>query len=332
MDDEATDGVLLINLGTPKALTTKEVRAFLKEFLSDPRVVEASRLIWLPVLYGLILVLRPPRVTRAYQKIWTDKGSPLLVNTLKQRRALNSALARHNSQVIVEAGMCYGQPSIETALNKMQAHTDRIKRLIVLPLYPQYSSTTTAAAFDALAKALRRWRRLPEIHMINDYHKHDAYIKACVARIRKARQQHGTGDKLMLSFHGLPQKNVLKGDPYQAQCLKTANLITYELGLRQDQWLICFQSRFGREAWLTPYTDETLRTLPAQGVRSVDVFCPGFAADCLETLEEMDIQNRDVFLAAGGEQFNYIPALNDSQPHIDCLAQLVNDKLVENDE
>ncbi len=317
--------MLLINLGTPRAPTTAAVRSYLREFLSDPRVVEIPRLIWLPILYGLVLSLRPRRTARAYRKIWLAEGSPLLVYTRRQQRALSAALDKRGPAATVEAAMCYGQPSIASVLE--QLHKSGVTRLIVLPVYPQYSATTTAAAFDAIARALKKQRRLPEIRLINDYHDDNAYIKACAAHVLNSRREHGGGEKLLLSFHGLPKKNVLRGDPYESQCRKTAALIARELDLRWDAWLPCFQSRFGRAEWLKPYTDETLRALARQGVKSVDVFCPGFAADCLETLEEIDMQNRNFFLAAGGRRFHYIPALNDGKEHIECLARIVRNAL-----
>ncbi len=322
---QARTGVLLVNLGTPQAPTASAVRSYLREFLSDPRVVEIPRAIWLPILYGLVLTLRPRRAAHAYRKIWTDQGSPLLVYTLRQRQALDAALKRRGLQATVEAAMCYGRPSIASAVEKL--HALETTRLVVLPAYPQYSSTTTAATFDLIARAFKKRRRLPEIRFISGYHDNDAYVGACAARIQAWRERHGASEKLLFSFHGLPKRNVLLGDPYQRQCRETAGLIARKLGIGWGQWLISFQSRFGRAEWLKPYTDETLRTLARQGVKSVDVFCPGFAADCLETLEEIDIQNRAFFLDAGGERFHYIPALNDDRDHVECLSAIVQDAL-----
>ena len=249
-----------------------------------------------------------------------------MVHTRRQRQALCAMLNHETESAAVEMAMCYGQPSITTALESCRRRG--VKQLVVLPLYPQYSATTTAAAFDAIKKALKKQQSdarsaIPRIHLVDDYHDNDAYIKACAEQIRKTRREHGASEKLLFSFHGLPKRNVLRGDPYQMQCRKTAELIARELRLEWREWLICFQSRFGRAEWLTPYTDETLRTLGQQGLRSVDVFCPGFAADCLETLEEIDMQNRNFFLEAGGERFQYIPALNDTEEHIQCLAGIV---------
>ena len=318
-------GVLLINLGTPRSPTTAAVGSYLRQFLSDPRVIELPRPVWLPVLYGLVLPLRSWRVKRAYRKIWMPGGSPLRVNTIRQRRLLAAALQKRGLAASVEAAMCYGPPSVAAALGKFDE--TGVTRLVVLPLYPQYSSTTTAAAFDAVARALEKQRRLPEIHLVNGYHDRDAYIKACAARVLESRREHGAGEKLLFSFHGLPRRNVLLGDPYQEQCRETAALIAHELGLKWDEWLPCFQSRFGRTEWLRPYADETLGSLARRGVESVDVFCPGFAADCLETLEETAMQNRGLFLGKGGKRFHYVPALNDSERHIGCLAGIVCDAL-----
>ena len=321
MNAPSRTGVLLINLGTPQAPTAGAVRRFLREFLSDPRVVEVPRAIWLPVLYALVLPLKPRRTTRMYRKIWMDEGSPLLVHTQRQARALDVALKQRAFEATVEIGMCYGQPSITAALTRLMERD--IARLVALPLYPQYSATTTAAAFDAISQFFRKRRRMPELHFIRDFHDNDAYIKACVSRVRDSRAERGAAERLLFSFHGLPERNVQLGDPYRAQCEKTAERIAHELGLGPDRWLLSFQSRFGRAEWLRPYTDETLQALARRGVRSVEVFCPGFAADCLETLEEINIRNRSFFLEAGGERFDYIPALNDTAEFIECLANLV---------
>ena len=319
-------GVLLINLGTPSAPTTKAIRSYLREFLSDPRVIEIPRLIWLPILYGAVLPLRPRRIVDAYRSIWLPEGSPLLVHTRRQRQALGEALERRGlTSVKVEMAMCYGQPSIAAALEKLCK--SGVTRLVVLPAYPQYSATTTAAAFDAVAKALGKQRFVPELRMLNGYHDDGLYIKACAESIAESRSERGSGEKLLFSFHGLPKRNITMGDPYRSQCCTTAGLIARELGLEWSEWLITFQSRFGFAEWLKPYTDESLRLLARQGVRSVDVFCPGFAADCLETIEEIGVQNRAFFLEAGGERFHRIPSLNADAGHIECLARLAEDAL-----
>ncbi len=315
------DGVLLVNLGTPQAPTAKAIRSYLQEFLSDPRVIEIPRLVWLPILYGVVLPFRPRRIVAAYRSIWLPEGSPLLVYTRRQQQALDQVLKQHGLiSIQVEMAMCYGQPSIATALEKLCG--SGVTRLVVIPAYPQYSAATTAATFDALARALGKQRYVPELRLLNGYHDDGLYIKACAERIVESRSEHGSGEKLLFSFHGLPKRNIEMGDPYRSQCYTTARLIAQELGLEWGEWLITFQSRFGFAEWLKPYTDESLRLLARQGIRSVDVFCPGFAADCLETIEEIGMQNRDFFLEAGGRRFHRIPSLNASAGHIKCLAQL----------
>lgn len=318
----AGTGVLLINLGTPRAPEAGAIRAFLRAFLSDPRVIEIPRLLWLPILHLGVLPLRPRRLVPAYRAIWMAGGSPLMVHSEAQRDALGARLARRGAgAVAVELAMCYGEPSFETALARLAAAG--AERLLALPLYPQYSASTQGAAFDALAAALARRRRVPAVRFVDHYFDAPAYIRACAARVRAHRAEHGAGDKLLLSFHGLPRRCVALGDPYERQCRETARLLAAELGLADQDWALSFQSRFGRAEWVKPYTTETLEALAASGARTVEVFCPGFAADCLETLEEIAMQNRDAFLAAGGKDFRYIPALNASEAHIECLAELV---------
>lgn len=318
MNAPSRTGVLLINLGTPQAPTAAAVRKYLGEFLSDPRVIEIPRAAWLPLLYGLILPLRSRRTARAYREIWTDEGSPLLVHTQRQGKALDAALKRRAAEATVEIGMCYGRPSIAAALTRLLERG--IVRLVALPAYPQYSATTTAAAFDAIARFFKRRREIPEICFVRDFHDDEAYVRACAARVLQSRGGGDAAEQLLFSFHGLPERNVRLGDPYRAQCEKTAALVARKLGLEPNQWRLSFQSRFGRAEWLKPYTDETLRALAREGVKSVEVFCPGFAADCLETLEEINVQNRRLFLEAGGERFDYVPALNDGPEFIECLA------------
>lgn len=316
-------GVLLTNLGTPDAPTTAALRRYLGEFLADPRVIEAPRLIWWLALHGVILRIRPRRAAHAYQKVWTEQGSPLLAISRRQTAALQLALARRfKGPVRVALGMRYGNPSIAVALDELRqagAH-----RLLVLPLYPQYSATTTASTFDAVAAVLKTWRLQPELRFINHYHDHPDYIRTLADSVRAYWTVHGEPERLMFSFHGLPKRYLLAGDPYHCECQKTARLVAEQLGLTDARWLLTFQSRFGREEWLKPYCDQTLREWGAAGVQRVDVLCPGFPADCLETLEEIEQQNRDIFLNAGGGEYHYIPALNDSQAHIDMLAALVS--------
>ena len=315
-------GVLLVNLGTPKAPTPAAVRRYLKEFLSDPRVVELPRALWWVALRLLVLPLRPRRAAAAYAKIWSPQGSPLLANTTALARAVHARVQDAGwPQVSVAAAMRYGEPNIAAELERL--HRANVHRLLVVPLFPQYSATTTAAVFDATADTLRRRRRLPETRFVNSYHDDPGYVAACARRIREFRAEHGAGDKLLLSFHGLPKRNLLQGDPYHCQCRKTARLIAEALALAEQDWLICFQSRFGRAEWLKPYTDDTLRELARRNTAQVDVFCPGFAVDCLETLEEIALQNRELFESEGGGELRYIPALNDAPEHADFLARLV---------
>lgn len=313
-------GILLTNLGTPEAPTAKGLRKYLGEFLWDPRIVEIPRPIWWMILNLIILRVRPKRSAETYAKIWTKDGSPLMVYTKAQAAAVKALVAdRMGAETCeVEFAMRYGQPSIESALMKLQ--DKNVTRLVVLPLYPQYSGATAASTFDAVAKTLSKLRWIPELRFINQYPDNEKYIDACVQQISTFWQTKPKSEKLIFSFHGLPKKCLTKGDPYHCQCHKTARLITEKLQLSDDQWQLTFQSRFGREEWLKPYTEQTLEHLAKEEkVKSVDVFCPGFSADCVETLEEIDMLNREVFLKAGGESFQYIPALNDSPAHIDAI-------------
>ncbi|MGQ0385291.1 MAG: ferrochelatase [Gammaproteobacteria bacterium] len=316
----ATTGVLLANLGTPDAPTTAAVRRFLAEFLSDRRVVDLPRALWLPILYGVVLLLRPPRSARAYRAIWTAQGSPLLVHTLALARRLEHRIAPMlAAPAAVEAGMTYGNPSIAAALGRLR---DRgATRVIVLPLYPQYSATTTEAVHDRVQGALAAsgWR--PEVRFVRDYYNDAGHIVAVEASLAPRRAAIAAGAHLLFSFHGLPQRYVDAGDPYAAQCGKTARLVADRLGLPAESWSLSYQSRVGRERWLTPYTEKRLAEL-AGGPRRVIVCCPGFAVDCLETLEEIAIRGREAFLAAGGESFDYVPCLNDGEAQVECLARL----------
>ncbi len=311
-------GVLLINLGTPDAPTPEALRRYLAEFLSDPRVVDLPRWRWMPILHGIILRTRPARSARAYARIWTEQGSPLRLYSEALAVALEASL-----RIPVRIAMRYGCPSVATSL--AQLRQVGVQRLIVLPLYPQYSATTTASAYDALAAALRREAHVPEIRFLGDYHCHPAYINALASRIEAHWREHGRSERLLLSFHGIPQRYAAAGDPYPQHCEGTARALAQRLRLGEGQWAMSYQSRFGREPWLQPYTDETLARWPGEGVRSVDVVCPGFATDCLETLEEIAMENRDAFLQAGGETYRYIPALNDHPEHVALLEGLVRE-------
>lgn len=316
-------GVLLANLGTPSAPTAKAVRGYLRQFLSDPRVVEAPRWKWLPVLFAVVLPFRAPRTARAYRKIWTADGSPLLLNCRAQRDAVAAAFAA--APVAVELGMSYGAPSIADALRKLKAQNCR--RIVALPLYPQYAGSTGGSVFADVARELSRWRAAPHLRFVASYCDDERYIDALAGSIAAHRRTHGRPDKLVFSFHGTPRAMLDAGDPYYCHCQKTARLAAARLGLRDDEWTATFQSRFGRAEWLRPYTDETLRGLPRRGARDVQVVCPAFSSDCLETLEEIAVENREIFLRAGGARFGYIPALNDSPAHIEFLTALLRDNI-----
>lgn len=315
-------GVLVTNLGTPDAPTAAALRRYLGEFLSDPRVVEAPRLLWWLVLHGVILRIRPRRSAEAYRRVWGEDGSPLKRIAERQAAALHARLqGSYGDPVRVVLGMRYGEPSLARALETLREAG--VERLLVLPLYPQYSATTTASTFDALSDVLRRWRWLPELRFVTHYHDHPAYIAALAASIREAWEARGEPERLLFSFHGIPQRYFQAGDPYFCQCQKTSRLVAERLELPAARWSVAFQSRFGREPWLKPYTDHLLREWGEQGARSVAVVCPGFSADCLETLEEIAMLNRDIFLAAGGKSFHYIPALNERTDHVEALADII---------
>jgi ferrochelatase len=309
--------VLLVNLGTPAAPTAAAVRHYLAEFLSDSRVIDYPRWLWLPVLHGAILRVRPRRSARAYAKIWTPQGSPLLANS----QALADKLAAETGRRVALA-MRYGEPSTGAVVADLLSCG--IRKLLLLPLYPQYSATSTASALDAVFAALGKQRRLPELRSINDYHAAPEYIAALAQSVEKYWLTHGRGERLLLSFHGIPQRYVDAGDPYREQCLATAELLRERLGMTQATLNVVFQSRVGREKWLAPYTDETLPQLARGGAQHVQVLCPGFAVDCLETLEEIAIRGREQFIAAGGKRLDYIPALNDSAAHVRALRTLID--------
>ena len=315
-------GVLVVNLGTPDAPTTSAVRRYLREFLWDPRVVEYPRALWWLILNGIILTIRPSKSAHAYQEVWTEQGSPLLVHTQKLAAAMQAQLsATLSGNVRVEFAMTYGNPSVEDGLNKL--HAAGARRIVVLPLYPQYSGTTTASVFDAVTAALGKRRWVPEFRFINHYHDKPKFIAAGAASIRQYWEQNGRGKHLLFSFHGLPKSNLDKGDPYHCHCLKTARLLAEELQLREGEWSVAFQSRVGREEWLQPYTEEVLAKFGSEKMERVDVVCPGFAVDCLETLEEIALRYAEVFVESGGGSLNYIPALNEREDHVAFLSELV---------
>ena len=316
-------GVLLANLGSPTAPTVPAVRKFLKDFLGDPRVVNLPRPIWLFILYCFVLPFRPKKSAKAYQKIWTEHGSPLVYLTALLSDKLAAKLSLKGIEVAY--AMRYGEPSIAKQLRQFkEAGVDNV---VILPLYPQYSSTTTASIYDDVIKELNQWRHLPSFQFVSDYHQYDGYITAVAEAIQAHWQAQGRNELLVMSFHGLPEMLTKLGDPYYYQCQATAKLIAEKLGVDDKQWLLVFQSRFGKAEWLKPYCADTLAALPGQGVKSVDLVCPGFAVDCLETLEEIAMENQHVFLEAGGEKYSYIAALNDSDRHVDALSKLLEDSM-----
>lgn len=319
-------GVLVTNLGTPAAPTKQALKPYLKEFLSDPRVVEIPRLLWWMILNLVILNIRPKRSAHAYSTVWTERGSPLMFHTQDQTDAIRQKLAsEYGDNIVVEFAMRYGEPSVKGTLDKML--DAGVRKVVVLPLYPQYCASTTGSTFDAVAACFSARRWMPELRFINEYHNNNAYIDAVASKIEAYWQEKGRAEKLIFTYHGIPKRYLLNGDPYHCECHKTSRLIAERLGISKDEYLTTFQSRFGREEWLKPYTDHTLKALPEQGVKSVQLVCPGFSADCLETIEEIGIENRDYFLEAGGEQYDYIPALNADEKHIDALVGLIKSNL-----
>ncbi|EOD79094.1 Ferrochelatase, protoheme ferro-lyase [Grimontia indica] len=308
-------GVLLANLGTPEAPTSQAVKAFLSEFLHDQRVVDMTRWLWCPLLHGIILPVRSPKVAKLYQTVWMEEGSPLMVYSKRQKAALE-----RETGLPVELGMTYGNPSILTGIEALKARG--CNKILVLPLYPQYSRTTTAAVFDKIAKSLKQMPELPEFRFVNHYYSEDSYIEALAQSVEAHWAEHGRPDMLLCSYHGIPKRYADNGDPYQTHCLGTTEKLVARLS--SDVPLkTTFQSRFGREEWLQPYTDKTLERLPSEGVKRLDVITPAFSADCLETLEEISEQCHESFIEAGGETFRYIPCLNDSPAHIDMMKLLV---------
>ncbi|HCB1051635.1 TPA: ferrochelatase [Klebsiella pneumoniae] len=309
-------GILLANLGTPDAPTPGAVKRYLRQFLSDKRVVDTSRLLWWPLLRGVILPIRSPRVAKLYQSVWMEEGSPLMVYSRRQQQALAARLP--DTPVVL--GMSYGSPSLASAVDDLLAQG--VEHIVVLPLYPQYSCSTVAAVWDELARILAKKRAIPGISFIRDYAEHPDYIHALAASVRASFAVHGEPDLLLLSYHGIPQRYANQGDDYPQRCRDTTRELVSALGLPPERVMMTFQSRFGREPWLTPYTDETLKMLGEKGTKHIQVLCPGFAADCLETLEEIAVQNQEIFLEAGGKQYEYIPALNADAAHIEMMVNL----------
>ena len=325
-EESGTQGVLLVNLGTPDSPSVADVRSYLKEFLWDPRVVKMARPIWWLVLNLVILNTRPKRSAAAYAKVWTAEGSPLLVNSKRQQQALQEKFNQQDGGTIkVVLAMRYGNPAIAAGLDELRAAG--VQDIRVLPLYPQYSDTTTATVHDAVTAALQGGAWQPQVQYVDRYYDHPSYINALADSVRQYQSIHGSPDKLVMSFHGIPQDYIEAGDPYAGECEQTAQLLADALGLSSQQWCLTYQSRLGPKQWLQPYTIEELVVLAENGVRKVQVICPGFSVDCLETLEEIALENRSAFLEAGGEAYDYIPCLNDDPAHINLFAELVTQNL-----
>ena len=309
-------GVLLVNLGTPDEASPAAVKRFLSEFLHDQRVVDMSRWLWCPILHGVILPIRSPKVAKLYQSVWMDDGSPLMVYSRRQQQQLAEVL-----QVPVELGMTYGNPSLASGLESLKQQG--CHKVLVLPLYPQYSQTTTAAVFDKVAKVLKSHPEIPELRLVHNYFDHPEYIGALAESVTEFWDSHGKPDYLLCSYHGIPKRYADNGDPYPQHCNGTTALLAEKLGLPREQMSMSYQSIFGREEWLKPYTEQTISELAQKGIKRLDVMCPAFSVDCLETLEEIAEQCRETFIEAGGKEFNLIPCLNDNPAHIAMMAQLV---------
>lgn len=316
MENNKKQGVLLVNLGTPDSATPAGVRRFLSEFLHDKRVVNLTRWLWCPILHGVILPIRSPKVAKLYQSVWMDDGSPLLVYSQRQAEKLEKKL-----EMPVALGMTYGNPSLKTGIEQLMEQG--VEDIIVLPLYPQYSGTTTAAVSDGLTKAFKQMPVIPSYRFIRDYYSHPSYAKALAESVRSHWEQNGRADHLVCSFHGIPKRLADEGDIYPQHCEATTKLLAAELGLSEEEITMTYQSRFGREEWLKPYTDETLESLPGKGIKKIDIMAPAFSVDCLETLEEISDQCKETFIEAGGSEFSYIMCLNDRDSHIDMMAELV---------
>lgn len=319
-------GILLTNTGTPDAPTTSAVRTYLREFLSDPRIVQIPRIIWLPILYGIILTLRPQKSAALYQKIWAPAGSPMRIHMGSIKTQLQSRLGEN---YVIELGMNYGTPSIASGIEKLKQAG--VSRMIILPLFPQYSNTSTGSTYDRVNRALSQWRNHPETHTIHDYAANPDYIHALSASIQEHWIAHGKPDHLLISFHGIPERLVKAGDPYQTQCEQTAHMLANTLKLKDTEWTLCYQSQFGYDKWLKPSTQVLLEELPGKKVKCLDVACPGFSVDCLETLEEIAITGKEAFLNAGGEELRYIRALNDSSQQVELLYHLVKNEFSDED-
>ena len=315
-------GVLITNLGTPDAPNKKELKVYLNQFLSDPRVIELPKILWQIILKLVILQIRPSKSAEAYKQIWTDKGSPLLDIANRQLNKIQSSFSSKNENIVFEVGMRYGNPSIPDALLKLQKK--QVRRLLVLPMYPQYCAATTGSTFDEVTNVLQKWRWIPEMRFINQYFEEKNYIEALSNSIKSFWKKTSKPQKIIFSYHGIPKRYLTNGDPYHCFCLKTTRLVKEYMGLSDDEIMTTFQSRFGREEWLKPYTSETLKELPKQGIKNIHIISPGFSSDCLETLEELEEENKEYFMESGGENYHYIPCLNDHDDHIDVFVNLIN--------
>ena len=314
-------GVLITNLGTPDKPRKKELRRYLKEFLSDPRVIEAPKLLWQLILRGIILNLRPKKVAKLYKSIWKKEGSPLLVMLEKQKKGIIRILKNKKKKIKIEIGMRYGNPNIKLGLEKLRKQ--KCRRILILPLYPQYCAATTGSTFDKVTEVLRKWRWIPEVRFINNYFEEPLYINCLIKSIKDNWKKFGRLQKLIFSYHGVPKKYLLKGDPYYCFCQKTTRLVSEKMKLKEKESMTTFQSRFGLDEWLQPYTDKTLERLPSKDITEIYIIAPGFSSDCLETLEELEVQNKEIFISSGGEKFNYIKCLNDDPKHLNMLALLI---------
>ena len=314
-------GVLITNLGTPDAPERRELKVYLNQFLSDPRVIELPKFLWQALLKLVILQIRPSKSAKSYKKIWTNNGSPLLDISKRQLVKIKSAFSNSNKNMVFELGMRYGNPSIQDALNKFQKN--QVRRLLVLPMYPQYCAATTGSTFDEVTNVLQNWRWIPEMRFINQYFEEKNYIEALSNSIKSFWKKYPKPQKIIFSYHGIPKRYLTNGDPYHCFCLKTTRLVKEQMRLSDNEIMTTFQSRFGREEWLKPYTSETLKELPKQGIKNIHIISPGFSSDCLETLEELEEENKEYFMESGGESYKYIPCLNDNEDHIDVFINLI---------
>ena len=314
-------GVLITNLGTPDAPERRELKVYLNQFLSDPRVIELPKFLWQALLKLVILQIRPSKSAKSYKKIWTNNGSPLLDISKRQLVKIKSAFSNSNKNMVFELGMRYGNPSIQDALNKFQKN--QVRRLLVLPMYPQYCAATTGSTFDEVTNVLQNWRWIPEMRFINQYFEEKNYIEALSNSIKSFWKKYPKPQKIIFSYHGIPKRYLTNGDPYHCFCLKTTRLVKEQMRLSDNEIMTTFQSRFGREEWLKPYTSETLKELQKQGIKNIHIISPGFSSDCLETLEELEEENKEYFMESGGESYKYIPCLNDNEDHIDVFINLI---------